>query len=64
MPQRPLSELRPQDLPRIGDEEFAFDSYDEDTDEETPERGNQPNAAEEIPLLENEQRRNLHCTIL
>ena len=35
MPRTPLSELRPKQFPKIGDEEFAFDSYDEDTDEET-----------------------------
>ena len=35
MPRIPLSELRPKKFPKIGDEEFAFDSYDEDTDEET-----------------------------
>ena len=34
MPKRPLSELRPQDFPKIGDEENAFDSYNEDTDDE------------------------------
>ena len=34
MPQRPLTELRPQKFPRIGDEEFAFDSYNEDTDDQ------------------------------
>ena len=35
MPRIPLSELRPKKFPKIEDEEFAFDSYDEDTDEET-----------------------------
>ena len=35
MSRTPLSELRPKQFPKIGDEEFAFDSYDEDTDEET-----------------------------
>ena len=35
MPRTPLSQLRPEKFPKIGDEEFAFDSYDEDTDEET-----------------------------
>ena len=34
MPRRPLSELRPQDFPKIGDEENAFDSDNEDTDDE------------------------------
>ena len=34
MPQKPLTELRPQKFPRIGDEEDAFNSYDEDTDDE------------------------------
>ena len=33
MPRRPLSELRPRDFPKIGDEENAFNSY-EDTDDE------------------------------
>ena len=32
MSRTPLSELRPQDFPKIGDEENAFDSYNEDTD--------------------------------
>ena len=26
--------LRPKDFPEIGDEEYGFDSYDEDTDED------------------------------
>ena len=32
MPRRPLSELRPRDFPKVGDEENAFDSDNEDTD--------------------------------
>ena len=28
--------LRPKDFPKIGDEEYGFDSYDEDTDEDIP----------------------------
>ena len=65
MPQRPLSELRPQKFPRIGDEEFAFDSYNEDTNEETSEPDDHSDAGEEIPLLENEQRCKVACcTIL
>ena len=31
MPRTPLSQLRPEKFPKIGDEEFAFDSYDEET---------------------------------
>ena len=34
MPHTPLSHLRPRDFPKIGDEEHAFDSLDEDTEEE------------------------------
>ena len=34
MPRHPLSELRPGDFPKIEDEENAFDSYNEDTDDE------------------------------
>ena len=33
MPSHPLSELKPEDFPRIRDEEDGFNSYDEDTDE-------------------------------
>ena len=40
MPQRPLSELRPRDFPKIGDEENAFDSDNEDTDDECMEKDN------------------------
>ena len=59
LPQRPLSDLRPQDFPRIGDEEFAFDSYDEETDdqgeEEEEETANETHedATEQTPLLVN-----------
>ena len=61
MPQRSLSELRPQKFPRIGDEEFTFDSCDENTDEEIPAPNDQPDATEEIPLVENKQKHNLVC---
>ena len=65
MPWRSLSELRPQGFPRIGDEENAFNSLDEETDEDIPEPDAHPEAAEEILLLGNEQRRNIvRCTIL
>ena len=33
MPQIPLADLRPQQFPRLGDEENEFDSNNEDTDE-------------------------------
>ena len=29
-------QLRPRGFPKIGDEEYGFDSYDEDTDEDIP----------------------------
>ena len=34
MPRRPLRDLRPQDFPQIGDEENAFGSDNEDTNDE------------------------------
>ena len=33
MPHTPLSQLRPEHFPKLGDEEHAFNSYDEDSDE-------------------------------
>ena len=46
MPKRPLSELRPRDFPKIGDEEDAFDSNNEDTDDECMEDGGENNEDE------------------
>ena len=39
MPFSPLTRLRPRDFPKVGDEEDAFNSYDEDTDEEEKDPG-------------------------
>ena len=30
----PLAKLKPHEFPKVGDEENAFDSFDEDTDED------------------------------
>ena len=51
MPHSPLSRLRPREFPKIGDEENAFDSYDEDTDEEPEQEAEEENPIED---LENE----------
>ena len=48
MPHNPLGRLRPREFPTIGDEENAFDSCNEDTDEE-PEQ-----AEEEVPIEDEE----------
>ena len=36
LPRHPLAHLRPKDFPKIGDEEFVFESDNEDTDEDIP----------------------------
>ena len=59
LPQRPLSELRPQKFPRVGDEEFAFNSCNEETDdqgegdEEESANETDEDATERTPLLVN-----------
>ena len=63
MPQRSLIELRPQKFPRIGDEENAFNSYDEDTEDDQLEESvvslAQSNETDDTPLLDDTHRRNL-----
>ena len=53
MPHSPLTKLRPREFPKIGDEEDAFNSYDEDTDEEAGEVqvSDQIEVNERTPLL-------------
>ena len=60
MPQRPQNELRPQKFLKIGDEENAFHSYDEYTDDQGEEeervqddKVNREDATERTPLLVN-----------
>ena len=53
MPHSPLSRLRPRDFPKIGDEENAFDSNNEDTDDE-PEQVTEKEDPSEDPENENE----------
>ena len=51
MPHTPLSHLRPRDFPKIGDEEFAFDSLNEDTEEEIEDEELVEKDEEAEPLL-------------
>ena len=53
MPHNPLTKLKPREFPKIGDEENAFNSYDEDTDEEAGEVqvSDQIEVNERTPLL-------------
>ena len=53
MPHTPLSYLRPRDFPKIGDEEFAFDSFDEDTEDEIKDEDIAEEDEESEPLLRN-----------
>ena len=59
MPHSPLSKLRPGEFPKIGDEEDAFDSCDEDTDAEP-----EPEHAEGDSPSENEENENEEATLL
>ena len=52
MPHTPLSRIRPNDFPKVGDEEFEFDSHNEDTEgEETQDEEGLILSNEEEPLL-------------
>ena len=52
MPHTPLSRIRPHYFPKVGDEEFEFDSHNEDTEgEETQDEEGLLLSNEEEPLL-------------
>ena len=63
MPHSPLGRLRPQEFPKIGDEEDAFDSYDEHTDEES-EPEPEPEQAEEEIRSEDEENEHEETTLI
>ena len=53
MPHTPLSYLRPRDFAKIGDKEYAFDSLEEDTEEEIEDQAMEEEDREVEPLLRN-----------
>ena len=54
MPHTPLRQLLPDKFPRLGDEEFGFDSENEDTDNENDGEENSVDSDEEREHLNNE----------
>ena len=66
MPHTPLSELRPRDFPKIGDEENALDSDNEDTDDDSPEDAthDEMNETDNALLLQTHSRNMSRCNIL